>query len=197
MSASHRDAEVVPASRPRSSASDRELILFFQKGDEAAFVCLVKKYEEGLLKFAASMTGDPSAAQDIVQDVFLKLLKQPPKFYFKDSLRPWLYRLTRNRTLDYLRKAGRTDYRAEIPEPPPGKDRSRMKVPFTSTEVKFLLSHLPPKHKEVVSLRIFGGLTFAEIAQQTHAPLSTVMWRMRMSMNQLRDILETEGAPKS
>lgn len=178
----------------RGELTDRTLLKRFGKGDEAAFVLLVKRYESRLLGYLNSLVWDKELSQDLCQDVFLKLLEKPPRFYHEDSLRPWLFRVARNLALDHLRRPGEVHLEPELLESAVDGDEAKTgaKAGLAAPDLPVLLVQLEEREREVVSLRIYGGLTFREIARQTSTPLSTVIWRMRQSLEQLKMILEKE-----
>src|SRR5271163_2131523 len=87
-----------------SSMDDGSLIREAQGGDRAAFAQLVYAHDKAVLKLALRITGSQSEAQDIYQEVFLKVYKKLDCFRFECSLSTWIYRIVTNVCLDHLRK---------------------------------------------------------------------------------------------
>jgi RNA polymerase sigma factor (sigma-70 family) len=130
-----------------------------------------------------------AAAEDVVQDVFIKLaaLERRP-----ENVRAWLMACVRHGALDVLRGARRRTARDFAA----GEMRERMLAsPNESTldasEAQQSLAGLPLDQREVITLRIWGGATFEEIASITEMPLSTVYQRYRSGLESLRTRLES------
>jgi RNA polymerase sigma-70 factor (ECF subfamily) len=123
-------------------------------------------------------------AEDVVQDAFLKLLTTNPP---PDDPKTWLYRVTRNAAIDRQRKN-------RWFRPPPLEnwfeslpDKSE---PFNGIELTQLLERLPESCREIVIAKIWGNLTFREIAELTHRPISSVHHEYQSGIERLRGELE-------
>jgi RNA polymerase sigma-70 factor, ECF subfamily len=134
-------------------------------------------------RLALAITGDAAAAEDVVQEAFMRVMR---KGEVEGDLDAYLHRTTRNAALDLLRRkkvaaAKESDVallvRARGPTPPAGLD---------ALAVSQALLDLPVDQREVVALRVWEGLTFPEIAARTEAPLGTVHSRFRYAMERLR-----------
>lgn len=173
------------------TVTDAELLQRFREGDEAAFAQILRRYEGSLLAYLQSLVQNRSTSQDLSQDTFLKLINRPPGYLQNGSLRPWLFRIARNLAFDFMKKHGRVRLDAQIPEPGDLVPKSSAELGHADAEI--LLARLDLKQREVVALRIYGGLTFQEISKQTHVPLSTVIWRMRQAMTSMKTFLAGDG----
>ncbi len=132
--------------------------------------------------------GMAAAAEDVVQEAFLKLLQEeklPP-----DSPRAWLFRVVRNEAIDRRRRENR--YRQE--SVPNWFEDIAERFPdeplFDGAELTRALEKLEPVWREIVVSKIWGGLTFKEIAELTGRPSSSVHWDYQRALERLREILE-------
>lgn len=138
---------------------------------------------------------DQGMAEDSVQDVFASLLLLSSKPY---NMKAWLYRSVRNRALKHLRSRGRRRQReenaaAEVPwwfEPRPADA-------IDAREAETALRGLPAAEREVVTLRIWGGLTLEEIAAVVPFSTATVFRKYRAGLENLRDKLEVSCLTKT
>lgn len=138
-----------------------------------------EQYKTGIYRFSLSILKDPQLAEDALQETFLRLLsgKGSPD---PGKEQAWLYRVARNICYDILRKRKR-----EVDEisntPAPSKE---------SWEFMELLAPLPPKDREVVALKIIGGLTHAEIASVMGSTTAGAKKRYERAIQKLREEME-------
>jgi RNA polymerase sigma factor (sigma-70 family) len=132
----------------------------------------------------------PDGDEDLVQDAFVKLAQQTPA---PEQILPWLYRVVRNGALAASRGAARRrrrEKRVSIAEPWfAGADDQ-----IDGREATRLLGELPLEQREVVVARIWGGLTFEELARLTGCSLPTAHRRYQVGLAALRERLEAHGA---
>lgn len=183
----------------RHKVSDAELVRRAQKGDTGAFEALFERHRRGLLAYVNGMTKDLQAAEDIVQDVFVRLARRLDTINPRRGASPWLYRVARNRAVDHLRK--------RAPEVLPGEEALREWLgraggdnpanALLRTEavalVREALLSMEPGDRDVLMLRFFGGLRFREIAAVLKRPMGTVLWQSRRSLEKLRRLVEAAG----
>lgn len=144
--------------------------------------------ESGPLVLYARQWLDSARAEDIVQEAFLRLMQQSIQ---PDSPKAWLYRAVRNLALNGLRSIGRRRQReetvaAETPgwfAPDPGAD-------IDARQAEAVLQRLPPDEREVVTLRIWGGLTLEEIGSALDLSAPTILRRYRAALQHIRTQLE-------
>ena len=169
----------------------------FKKGDESSLEVIIRRYESPLIGFLITLTRDDSIAQDLCQEVFLRLIRRPPGFLHGNRLKPWLFQVARNLALDEFRrtKGAATVSLDEDDQGIEGMPEGPIRPTglLHSDDVDHLLERLTPELKEVVALRIFADLTFKEIAKATQTPLGTVLWRMKRALGLLREELENEN----
>ena len=134
-----------------------------------------ERYKTGLFRFALSILGDTQLAEDVLQETFLRLLsgKYSPE---PGREQAWLYRVARNLCYDILRRQKReqSEVRAE------GRTES-------GYEFVELLTPLRPKDREIISLKVLGGLTHREIAQVLGLTEHAVKKRYERSIKALRE----------
>jgi len=166
---------------------DRSLVLRFQIGDESAFAEIVARMHPRLRQFLVSAFGlQPADVEDLLQDVWvdacggLRRLRKPA------SLRPWMYRVARNRALKHLRRR-----RLAV-----GLDASQ--VPARASEdgeadrlarLRAALGKMSPAHREAVVLRYEHGLSYEEIARALKCRVGTVRSRLHYAKSILHDEL--------
>jgi len=181
--------------------SDSELIAAFKAGDTEALGLLMERHKCAVYGYLLRLTGRPDAADDLFQEVFLKLVKNPSAYGEKDKFKAWLFTVARNAAMDHFRREGS---RAEVPlegdgERPGPADytASRDAGPEQAALNKALgekleaaLTRLSEDQREVFYLRHFSGLSFKEIAEMLSVPIGTVLARMSRAAALLRKELE-------
>jgi RNA polymerase sigma-70 factor, ECF subfamily len=175
-------------------AHDSQLILALQQGNLDALGQLFKEYRTLVYRTALGITHDKRAAEDILQECFVRLHKYADSVDPERPLKPWIYRVTVNLAYDWSK--GRThqslddvlEWLSGIPAAFPGPDR-RTEREETSRMVKEVIDNLPPTHRAVVMLFYVENLTVEEIAEVLDLPAGTVKSRLYYARVQLRDAL--------
>lgn len=167
--------------------------------DVRALAALYDRYGALAYSVAVRILGDPGHAEDVVQEVFLKLWRAAPGFDpERGQLRSWLLSAVRNRSIDHLRGRGAHE-RAELElstELTAGMRHDpwrRLSVTMERDAVRQALDALPGEQRQVIELAFFSGYSGSEIAGMICAPLSTVKGRLRLAMEKLRSYLEGRG----
>jgi len=148
-------------------------------------------HKDRLLTLALALTGDRSTAEDVVHDVFASLIKETRRLHHRNSLFAFLAVCTRNRAYDFYRKRERENLRpAKAPTLQHDEAREDPAEQVAENEEKEallgLVSGLPQGLREVLSLRIWGGLTFEEIARLQQTTKSTAHAHYRQALEKLR-----------
>ena len=180
--------------------TDVELSEQLAAGNTQALEVLYDRYGGLAYSVSIRILGDPGKAEDVVQDVFLKLWNSASRFDAgKGSLRTWLLTAVRNRSIDYLRGRGAHErYEKEIPEQIEatggGSDPWREVSQLMEREaVRLAIDTLPSEQRQAVELAFFGGYSHREIAEMIRVPLSTVKGRMRLGLEKLHSYLQGKG----
>ena len=160
------------------------------KGDFVAFESLYDRYHLLVYNIAIRILGDQSWAEDITQDVFVKVWSNPQGFR-GGNFACWLGRVTRNRAVDLMR-ARQLRPESELPDIALSGS-SLVDEVFAKIDlehVRSVLRALPEEQRSLIVLGFFGGVTHAELAQSTGVPLGTVKTRIRNGLRSLRLALE-------
>jgi RNA polymerase sigma-70 factor, ECF subfamily len=177
---------------------DRILIQRFLDGEEAAFDRLMERHYQRLDRLAQQIVRDPSAAEDITQETFLRAYRAMPRFRGEASVYSWLYRITVNLCLNYLRLQSN---RPSITEDLADSSGASAIDPSTLLEekerhraVRLAIAALPHHYRIAVILRDLEGFSYQEIAELLAIPVGTVKSRLnygkRLLQQQLRSLLD-------
>ncbi len=155
--------------------------------DPGRLEAALERYERPLLGYARRLLGDVEQARDVVQDAFLKLCREPMALD-DPRLKPWLYRVCRNRAIDVLRKERRM-HMLDDGERLTSTSAEPAQAVAAQDEQHRLVAHvraLPPRQQEVVWLRFQGGLSYRQIADVTRHSVSHVGVLLHEAMTTLR-----------
>jgi RNA polymerase sigma-70 factor (ECF subfamily) len=182
--------------------TDEELVEAFQQGDRSAFDILVQRWERKIRSALYRLVGSHDEARDLAQEAFLKSYRALGSFKLEARFSSWLYQIALNAARDRLRRR-RTrqdvslDSLEETADRPLGRPHPSALDLVESRDLSRLVAaavaELPEEQREVVVLKEYQGLTFAEIAEALDVPLSTVKTRLYRGLGQLRLRLERQG----
>jgi RNA polymerase sigma-70 factor, ECF subfamily len=168
---------------------DTSLVSAIRSGDEQAMGQLYARYSSIVYSVALRVLGDSGNAEDILQDVFMRLWRNPDVFdASRGSLGAWLAVITRNRAIDVLRKRRPED---DISDVVVGYEPSIFQSAEKSQameKIRGVLSAMPTPQRSVLEMAYFEGLTHTEIAEKTGEPLGTIKTRIRGGLQALRKI---------
>ncbi len=175
-----------------SSAADTSLIAAIRDGDEAAMARLYDQFAQIVYSVALRVLGDTAAAEDVMQEVFMQLWRNPRAFNgSRGSLGAWLAVITRHRAIDLLRRRKtETDIEEVVVAVDLRIDDEADKHAFLA-KIRGVLSGLPEEQRTALEMSFFDGLTHAEIAKKTGNPLGTIKTRIRTALTLLRRSLAT------
>ena len=186
-------AELAPevSIRALHQFSDFELIRRSQAGDTEAFGEVVTRYRTKIFGMVCGMVGNEQDAWDVAQEGFLKAWQSINRFEGRSSFYTWLYRLTMNLTIDWLRRKARreeVELNDGIPSVLPGPvvDCQRAEI---RTWVNEALAKLSPEHRAVVVLKELEGLHYQEISVVLNISVGTVMSRLFYARKHLQSLL--------
>jgi RNA polymerase sigma-70 factor (ECF subfamily) len=188
--------------------SDTGLIIRCQERDPAAFDEIVARHKQKIFSYVYRMVGDSEEAEDITQDVFVKMYVSLSTFRSEASISTWLYRIAGNLCIDRYRKRSRRDTALggsplsldsgadsggtgavlDVADTAnePGRLLQRAEV---DAQVQAALTKLPPKMRAVVVLHDIEGLAYEEIAAAERCPLGTVKSRLFNARRMLKTLL--------
>ncbi len=164
---------------------DQLLVLDAQSGSTEAMEKLVARFQKPLWLHAVGLTGDRQAAWDITQESWCNIIKGLMKLRDPANFKAWAYRITTNKSIDWIRAKNRTRrIRTEsldsIADPP-----ARVS---TRTGIKELMDQLSEAGKDVLSLYYFQRLTVAEISMALNIPQGTVKSRLHKARKELKKL---------
>ncbi len=181
--------------------SDDQIIERTLAGETEAFGLLVRRWENPIYGLSLRMLGRDEDARDVCQETFLAAFRNLRKFRGEAKFSSWIYRIALNachsklrrhdgvatRSLDEVDEDGRTEELADsrIEDAPDRLQRNQRSV-----IVRRALNGLPPEMRQIVVMKEYEELTFAEIAEILEIPLSTVKSRLYTGLAQLRSRLE-------
>jgi RNA polymerase sigma-70 factor (ECF subfamily) len=192
--------------------SDADLLAGLAAGDPDALTLLYRRYAPLVYSLALRILGNQQQAEEVVQDVFVKLWRQPQSY---DAARGrfinWLLGVTHHRAIDELRsrkryqrhqitEAGQAGAEnasalADLPDHAPDLGEQAW-LNVQRQAVRAALQMLPPEQREALELAYFGGYTQSEIAAALQQPLGTIKTRIRLGIQKLRAYFEAQGITK-
>ena len=182
----------MPNPERQGISPDLATVTAMKAGDQSALAELYDRYSSVVYAVALRVLGDTGAAEDIMQEVFLQLWRNPGAFdAARGSLGAWLAVITRNRAIDALRRRKpETDIEDVIvsvaPDLAGNADRSR-----AAEKVRGVLVNMPAPQRSALEMAYFEGLSHSEIASKTGDPLGTIKTRIRSGLITLRKAFQT------
>lgn len=179
--------------------TDQELIELYGNGDENALAELVNRHKDKLYTSIVLLVRDQYLAEDIFQETFIKIIDtvRSGRYTEKGKFLPWAVRIAHNLCVDHFRRIKRTpiirtsddkDIFNVLPFAEPCAEEVIM-TRQSHESVRKMLNLLPAEQREVIILRHYGGLSFKEIADQTHVSINTALGRMRYGLINLRKMM--------
>jgi RNA polymerase sigma-70 factor (ECF subfamily) len=182
----YREMGLVNAS-PQSSQDDGTLLALVKRGDEYAMASLFDRYSRVAYSVALRVLRDPASAEDILQEVFMQLWRNPDAFTVsRGSLGGWLAVVARNRSIDALRRKKPMDPVNELTLAAPFNLANEAERNNMMERARGIIVKLPAEQRKTLEMAFFDGLTHAEIAEMTGDPLGTVKTRIRSALTTLR-----------
>ena len=167
--------------------TDATLVLGIRSGNEQAMAQLYDQYSPIVYSVALRVLGDPSAAEDVLQEVFMQLWRMPDSFdASRGSLPGWLAVITRNRAIDFLRKRRPESEINEVVVSVEPDLASKAEWSRLAEKIRIVLRDMAAPQRSALEMAFFEGLTHTEIAQKTGEPLGTIKTRIRAGLATLR-----------
>jgi RNA polymerase sigma-70 factor (ECF subfamily) len=188
---------VVDLRRQYVLLADEDLISLVGGSDAEAFATLYDRHGRAAYSLSYRMMGEKQAAEDLVQDAFLKVWRGAASYRTeRGSVRTWILSIVHNRGIDQLRSLAsrrRTQNKVEASAP-----TSQPSEAFAQTwrnsqreQVREALGTLPEEQLKILELAYFSGYTHVEISEMLDLPLGTVKGRMRLGLKKIRDYFDS------
>lgn len=177
---------------------DKNLIQQYLKGDEKSLEILIARYLKLIYSFVYRNVGSAGDAEDITQEVFVRVWKNIKKFDQKRNFRPWIFQIAKNASIDFLRKKKSIPFSRFENE----KGQNPMVENFSAAPLNIIenlsnkktlsvaMECLNAKEQKVINLRHEGGLSFAEIADTFCESINTVKSRYRRGIGNLKKCIK-------
>ncbi|MBK9265606.1 MAG: RNA polymerase sigma factor [Polyangiaceae bacterium] len=192
----------------REEVSDEVLMMRFQGGDQSAFAGLVRRHKTSVYNFILRTVRSREVAEDLVQDVFVKVVQNAADFKHEARFSTWAYTIARNVCIDHLRKAALRRHPSldQAANTNSGEDGPTLgeriaDAHFASAvdrvaigaelgqRITRAVEELPPEQREVFLLREVANVPFKEIAEIVGVPENTTKSRMRYALERLQQAL--------
>lgn len=190
-------SEAVAAAGISRLLSDERLTRRAVGGDERAFAAIFRRYHQSLYRFCLGILGNPEDAQDALQNTMIKVMRALPGEERKIDLKPWLYRIAHNESVDLLRRRRETR-ELDVEQIAPGHGLAEEAA--TRERLRRLLDdvrELPDRQREVLVMREISGLDFEEIGtalQTSGAVARQTLYEARQSLRQMGEGREMDCA---
>ena len=182
---------------------EKALIGRILSGDQDAFATLVEQHQKAVYNLCLRMVSNPADAEDLAQEAFVKAWKGLRFYKFESSFSTWLYRLTSNVCIDFLRRQKRRTafsltlseddlIEMELPDPQPGPDDLALHRD-DQRAVANAMAQLDEEHRLVLTLRVVEELSYDQISEVLGVKTGTVKSRLARARNRLRNILLQNG----
>jgi RNA polymerase sigma-70 factor (ECF subfamily) len=173
-----------------SEQLDQDLVLRVQQGDKSAYDLLVIKYQHKIIQLVNRYVKDPSEAQDVAQEAFIKAYRALGNFRGESAFYTWLYRIAINTAKNYLVSRARrnSDYQVDIQDAEQIENAPQLQGMETPERllfnqeivetIKTAIENLPEEMRVAIMLREFEGMSYEEIAEAMDCPVGTVRSRI-------------------
>jgi RNA polymerase sigma factor (sigma-70 family) len=190
----------------QSNQTDEQLIRGYLNGNDNCFEQLLKRHKNKIFTYIVLTVKQRAVAEDIFQDVFLKVINTMNKGNYKEEGKflPWAMRIAHNMVMDYFRLGKRMQF---LDHPEEGDQEEELEVfrllandeknaeekiesEETAEEIRTMIGRLRAEQREVVLMRHYGKMSFKEIAAMTNVNLNTCLGRMRYAVISLREMMD-------
>ena len=182
------NSEGKTASVPQLAAGDdASLLAELQSGNQPAMATLYDRYSRLVYSVALRVLREPTAAEDVLQEVFMQLWRNPDSFTAaRGALGAWLAVVARNRSIDVLRRRRTATSVDDLPLVAPGNLADEAERNTLMRRARASIQQLPREQRKTLEMAFFDGLTHSEIAEMTGDPLGTVKTRIRTALLSVR-----------
>lgn len=182
--------------------SDEQLISSYLAGSEKSLNIVINRHRSRLLYFIASKVNDISLAEDIFQDTYIKVINTLKRGMYNEQGKfiSWVTRIAHNLIIDYYRKIKKNKFVRSnesfnifdfVSDTEQSKEDLMINERIIS-ELKLLINYLPENQKNVLKMRFYSNMSFAEIAESQNLSINTALGRMRYALINLRKIIKSK-----
>lgn len=182
---------------------DSVLVQNYINGNERSLEILILRHKQRIFSFIYSKVQDRDVADDIFQDTFIKVINtlKLGKYNEEGKFLPWTMRIAHNLVIDFFRKGNRMptfqntdefDIFSVLSDQTLSAESELIKKQIHS-DVRKLVDELPDDQREVLMMRIFKGMSFKEISDQTDVSINTALGRMRYALINLRKMIDNNN----
>lgn len=177
-----------------AQASDEQLLEQITDGEEQALGELYQRYGRPLYNYLLRLVHEPTVAEDLLQEVLIAVWQGAHRFKGRSKVTTWLFRITHNQAVSWLRQHRKELGLDEVPDVATGDDPAEYAMEnWRAVQLRRALDQLSPRHRAVLELTFFLGFSYAEIAQIVGCPVGTVKSRMSHARRYLHDALGSMG----
>lgn len=182
-----RRFEAIAEDSPRMNlAADEDVMLRVRNGEGEMLGVLFERYHDALFSFYVRLMGDRAVSDDLVQEVFLRILRYRDTYQPGTPFRPWMYQIARNARIDHYRKTPRhEEFAPEMVAPVLLPDTAQQEQ--ESALLQRALMQLSEERREVLILARFQEMKYTEIARLVGCELNTVKTRVHRALQDLRE----------
>lgn len=184
-----------------NNLTDEQLVATYLKGDEEALNILIKRYLTPIFNYALSLVKDRGTADDVTQEVFVKVWRKIKKFDNRYKFKNWLYTIAKNTCLDYLKKNKAINFSdlnlvdndllfEDLIKATGQSPQAELETAQNADLVNAAVDKLPEKYKETMKLHYQGGYKFREIAVILKKSIETVKSRNRRALQKLKNLIK-------
>ena len=172
-----------------TETTDSQLMRQVRGGGTAALATLFERHHARLYRYCLRMTGNRAAAEDLVQDVFMKMLKYKATFKDDSEFVPWMFGIGRNACLAHLKRAASDHFAdADVDNAPADETADDARRDGQEELVRRALLRLPADRRELLVLSRYEYKSYDEIAKTLECSVGAVKVRVHRAMKQLREI---------
>ena len=166
---------------------DGTLLALVGQGDENAMAALFDRYSRLVYSVSLRVLRDPSAAEDVLQDLFMQIWRKPDRIVVnRSTVGAWLAVVTRNRSIDMLRRQRPAESVDQVALPSGVDVAGDAERNSMMERARTVIGRMPVEQRKTLEMAFFDGLTHSEIADTTGDPLGTVKTRIRTALLLLR-----------
>jgi RNA polymerase sigma-70 factor (ECF subfamily) len=171
---------------------DAQLMLNYARGENDAFEQLYVKYKDELFRFFLRQCGNQALAEELYQDVWVRIIDARQRYEPKAKFRTWLYHIAHNILIDHYRKPTEEEQPEidEVPSARPDNPEAIISGQEKLDRYRAMIRTLPDEQREVFLLKEESGMSLQDITQITGDNFETVKSRLRYAVNKLKQALE-------